>query len=125
MDTKLCRYCKIEQPLNNFEIANIIKGKKYHRCKCRNCYCETKKALRYKKTKWFIDLKKTLKCQECNNDDFRVLEFHHRADSSKDGNISNLITRWSLERVQKEIDKCDVLCANCHRIVHWEERKLP
>jgi hypothetical protein len=45
------------------------------------------------------------------------LEFDHLDGSNKSWNISDLLGRASsLDRVQREIDKCEVVCANCHRI---------
>lgn len=44
-----------------------------------------------------------------------VLEFDHRDRNEKAENISNLILNASWERIETEIKKCDVLCANCHR----------
>ncbi len=51
---------------------------------------------------------------ECGERDPRVLEFHHRDE--KDMAVSELVAGgYSLATIQAEIDKCDVLCANCHR----------
>lgn len=59
-------------------------------------------------------------CKNCGNEDFRVLEFHHNRD--KDFVISNAaISGFSIEKIKSEIEKCDVLCANCHRIEHYIE----
>jgi hypothetical protein len=44
------------------------------------------------------------------------MDFDHRDGESKIGNISNLIKRWSWERLATEMEKCDIVCANCHRI---------
>jgi hypothetical protein len=66
-----------------------------------------------------------IKCARCGEDHPAVLDFHHREPTQKEMNISNLASRgWSLTRIIAEIDKCDVLCANCHRKLHWEERQL-
>ncbi len=53
-----------------------------------------------------------------------VLEFHHRDPSQKDFNVSSKGHSRSWERVQKEIEKCDLLCANCHRETHAEINRL-
>jgi hypothetical protein len=55
-------------------------------------------------------------CVDCGLTDIRVLEFDHVRDE-KVGNIAALLTRgvpWST--IAAEIAKCDVRCANCHRI---------
>ena len=46
-----------------------------------------------------------------------VFEFHHPDPSEKDFHISNKST-CSWKKVKKELDKCIMLCANCHRIEH-------
>jgi hypothetical protein len=62
-------------------------------------------------------------CQSCGEADPRVLEFHHREPSRKDMDITHMLSGgYSLRRLQAEIAKCDVLCANCHRKVTVEER---
>lgn len=58
------------------------------------------------------------KCQRCEYDTcIEALEFHHRDPSTKEFGISSGGHTRSWERVQKELDKCDLLCANCHREV--------
>lgn len=44
------------------------------------------------------------------------MDFDHRDGATKMGNIGNLLKTWSWSRLQTEIDKCDLICANCHRI---------
>jgi hypothetical protein len=44
------------------------------------------------------------------------MDFDHRDGSSKLGNIASLVKRWSWKRLLAEIEKCDIICANCHRI---------
>ena len=60
-------------------------------------------------------------CQECGESDVRVLEFHHVGD--KDMAVAYMVSSgYSVERIQAEIDKCTILCANCHRKLTVEER---
>lgn len=54
-------------------------------------------------------------CINCGESDPIVLEFDHRDRNQKTGSISNLIRNASWTRIKLEIEKCDVLCANCHR----------
>ena len=54
-------------------------------------------------------------CIDCGESDPVVLEFDHRDSNEKIESISNLIRDASWERIETEIKKCDVRCANCHR----------
>jgi hypothetical protein len=59
-------------------------------------------------------------CHRCGEGDPACLEFHHRDPDEKVRTVSELITYGnSLETVCEEIEKCDVLCANCHRREHY------
>jgi len=63
------------------------------------------------------------KCTRCGYNKYpEVMEFHHRNPSQKDFNISKKGHCRSWERVKKEIEKCDLFCANCHREVHVEQK---
>lgn len=54
-------------------------------------------------------------CLVCGESDKMVLEFDHRDPSEKETNISILIRCSNLTKLNNELSKCDVLCANCHR----------
>jgi hypothetical protein len=47
-----------------------------------------------------------------------ALDFHHREETEKTTSPSNAIMKWSWDRAKIELDKCDLLCSNCHREVH-------
>jgi 5-methylcytosine-specific restriction endonuclease McrA len=56
------------------------------------------------------------KCSACGFDDPICLDFHHVDPAEKDAIIAQAPTRgWSVARIQREMDKCVILCANCHR----------
>ena len=55
-------------------------------------------------------------CVDCGNTDHRVLEFDHRDPTTKVADVSDMMRNRSLAVVQSEVAKCDVRCANCHRI---------
>jgi hypothetical protein len=60
-------------------------------------------------------------CVNCGESDPVVLEFHHRA--GKDKAVSEMVAGgYPISTIQTEINKCDVLCANCHRKKTMEER---
>ena len=63
-------------------------------------------------------------CTSCGVDDYRVLDFHHLNSDEKEIHLgSSTAAYWSKEHILREIAKCIILCANCHRILHWEEEK--
>lgn len=70
---------------------------------------------------WLMEYKSTLKCINCDEDFIGCLEFHHNDPAQKDFTISRMVMDgWGKERILEEIEKCDILCANCHRKWHWE-----
>ena len=48
-----------------------------------------------------------------------ILQFHHRDPRVKDIAISKLKQCRTWETIQKEIDKCDLICPNCHMFKHY------
>jgi len=64
------------------------------------------------------------KCCRCGyNKNIKALEFHHRDPNTKKFAIS-CANRYTIEEVQSEMYKCDILCANCHREVHQKLRRI-
>lgn len=59
------------------------------------------------------------KCFKCGNTKPYLLDFHHRNPSEKDSELSDLAKGYDLTRFFKELEKCDLLCSNCHREFHW------
>ena len=58
------------------------------------------------------------KCMKCGyKRHLAALQFHHRNPRDKKFNIHKGIT-LSMDRVKSELDKCDLLCANCHMFIH-------
>lgn len=60
------------------------------------------------------------KCEICGDNNIFHLVFHHIESSEKEKIINNL---WNLNfsTIKKEIDKCKILCANCHGELHFKE----
>lgn len=57
------------------------------------------------------------KCEVCGYDKcLRALAFHHRDPSKKDFALSRITISWA--RMKKELDKCSLVCANCHSEIH-------
>jgi DNA-binding CsgD family transcriptional regulator len=58
-------------------------------------------------------------CIKCGyNKCISALEFHHIDPNGKDFSIGG--KSWSFERLKKEVDKCILVCSNCHREIHEE-----
>lgn len=116
---RVCKCCKENKIIEEFRVAN--KGRQnYYRWICFSC---EKIVLNERKNNYreeYLNYKKTLSCNRCGNNDYRVLQFHH-TDSNKEFNVSEKIGQRKLSSLMNEISKCEVLCANCHFIEHYRE----
>lgn len=58
-------------------------------------------------------------CSRCSEDHISCLDFHHESADEKEENISRMVEKtYSWESILKEIQKCELICANCHRKIH-------
>lgn len=80
---------------------------------------QVKRRKKYRKT--FIEYLKTLECAACGDSHPSILEFHHKDPATKSYEIGKKSGSSTLETLMPEIEKCIVLCANCHRRLHWEK----
>ena len=63
------------------------------------------------------------KCVKCGyNKSVKALEFHHLNPDEKDFTISG--KSWSFERLKNEVDKCILVCSNCHIEIHEEIQNM-
>jgi hypothetical protein len=67
--------------------------------------------------------KASLSCLECGIDYPAVLDFHHVAPELKSAAVHKLVQARRLKAAMEEVEKCIVLCANCHRYWHYMERE--
>lgn len=133
---KFTGYSKIEKMCHSCyegkESFPVIKGKE--KSICKDCYTQLygdifeiekkqkenrrkiEKEIKFKNLTFVFNILKESVCENCGNKDFRVLEFDHRFRELKDDNVSNLITNGTIKKLKEEISKCDILCANCHKI---------
>ena len=72
--------------------------------------------------KWFTEYKSNLKCSKCAEKHISTLEFHHHFKDKEMGIAEMTHNGYSINRIKKEINKCIVLCANCHRKLHHDIR---
>ena len=76
--------------------------------------------LNLKKEKQLVEYKGG-KCEHCGYDKcISALEFHHINPSEKDFGIGQYGSSKSFEKMKQEVDKCILLCCNCHRELHWK-----
>jgi hypothetical protein len=65
-------------------------------------------------------------CEICGYDRcLNALEFHHRDPTAKEFGIAMRGITRSIETVRREVEKCVLLCANCHAEVECGATKLP
>lgn len=110
----ICKTCKRENDRIAYEKSDIRKGK---------IRLNARRAIK-RAAEHVMIVKKLNPCKKCGEKRYYVLDFHHTG-GKKEGNISSLVKQGaSLTRINNEILKCEILCANCHREVHHLERKL-
>jgi len=134
IDEKYCGTCKSIKTISEF---NKNKNKKDgFNSICRECsnrrskeyYSENsehhKKVIRIRSQRTIRENRDKLiqylmnqKCVDCGETNIIVLDFDHKDDVNKVANISNLIhSGCNWKKINSEIEKCDIRCANCHRI---------
>jgi transposase-like protein len=124
---KVCCMCKNELSVDQF--SSNTRRKDGLQSQCKKCHAEYRKQHYLNNRRKYIDRSaeyrkrtriaffewlKTKSCVDCSNSDFRVLEFDHRQD--KKFNISDKVGALTMDALMEEINKCDIVCANCHRI---------
>lgn len=73
---------------------------------------------RAKIRQWVEDYKAEIGCAHCPESDPICLDFHHTADD-KEETVGRAVTmQWPRERILIEMQKCIILCSNCHRKEH-------
>ena len=122
---KSCTKCKEIQSLDNFNNRKTRKGTPIKSSWCKSCMkvCKRKSDNTRANTlrKFVFDYLSNSNCVVCGTDNILVLEFDHKDSKTKSFNIGRAITGKDfptppLEKVIEEINKCDVMCRNCHQI---------
>ncbi|WKV17092.1 hypothetical protein [Salmonella phage PKM.Hi.22.6] len=131
IDTKTCKICNVEKSLEEFVLNGECKNGRSNQCK--SCAAE-RSALWHQnnKVRRQIDARERKrasklkameymgnKCADCDGIFHpAIYQFHHLDMTTKDKNPSALFgMKW--ERLQAELDKCVMLCANCHMLRHY------
>lgn len=99
-------------------------SRKHYEANTERTIRRTKETKAKEKEAWFI-FKGTLKCTKCGFSHIAALDFHHKDPTTKLDSVHRFISNGQFAKAYEEIKKCVVLCANCHRIHHHEEKKNP
>lgn len=132
---KLCSICKTNKSTDSF--YKNRKKKDGLQNYCKDCslkrrieyykknskYYKAKNKSQVTKARDFIQqAKRKGNCSKCKDDRWYVLDFHHLSKETKLDGLAKMVTRgYSLDNLQKEMEKCILLCANCHRELHHLE----
>lgn len=74
---------------------------------------------------WFMELKKQFSCVNCPENHPDCIDFHHKDPKTKKALVSVMAwSGFSKEKILEEMEKCEAMCANCHRKLHGQERRL-
>ncbi len=131
---KTCSACKVALPLSDFGASKKNPdGLSY---KCRPCsrdyvnahYARNREAYAEKARRWeakrqaAIQAAKARPCADCGGSfHYSAMDFDHLPGGEKDFSVS-AGRKMSIARVDAEIAKCEVVCANCHRVRTWRRR---
>jgi hypothetical protein len=135
---KRCSCCKQVKPASEFnqrkrsadglqticKVCSRARSRKYY----ADNRAEHSKATTARNRRWKAEIRRRIlaflaehPCVDCGCSDIRVLEFDHLGD--KEHGICEMIrAALSWDRIEREISKCEVRCANCHRIRSFRDR---
>lgn len=115
---RYCPYCETYKEIEEFYARRGTNSSGW----CRQCVAK-QTIERGRKLKADCVEYKGGKCQKCGYNKCQgALDFHHRDPKEKDFSICKKYgCRKITDRIRRELDKCDLLCANCHREQHFEE----
>lgn len=114
-NSKLCSKCARWKDVSEFY---FLRKRNLHSAYCKECH---KGYVQDKRLKLKIEAinYKGNKCLDCSQQFIhQVYDFHHLDPAKKDFTVAELLDRLSWDEIKTELDKCVLLCANCHRIRH-------
>lgn len=135
---KTCQKCNQQKSLSEFR--KLKRSPDGHQSKCKQCariydkkwygtnklerkgrILKRNKEANARNRKFVAEYLLAHPCVDCGETNILVLEFDHRENKRLDIGTM-LCSAYSLKALQVEINKCDVRCANCHRIKTLDER---
>ncbi len=121
-ELRRCGSCQVERTLDMFyreaEARSAASGRKRLR-PCRECQRQRNAVWRRPRQEIIDAVKTESGCADCGlkmPEHPEVFDFDHMPGSSKVRGVATFSTSGSMEDLRAEIAKCEVVCANCHRI---------
>lgn len=129
LQAMVCWYCGAERPLEAFAWRNKAQGRRQVHCRTcqsainqRQYQANREKRLAQVRANWlrvksaFDDLKRA-PCSDCGQTFHPCqMDWDHRDGSVKVSSITKLLKNGRLVAARAELEKCDLVCANCHRM---------
>lgn len=119
MKNKICPKCKCEKEVSCFYFKKL---EKRYESWCKSCVYQSQKQRWHDRKKKAIELLGG-KCCNCGYDkNHAALDFHHVDPSTKSYQWDELRLKcW--KSIVNELQKCILLCRNCHAEHHWKEHE--
>jgi len=126
MQTKRCKICKDELPIESFGQNGKKKdGSVRRKAKCLKCLQEWERSKFQERIYLIVGGKEKMKCAICGYDKCTAaIDFHHIDPTTKDHLVSGM-KNYSEKKLRTEIEKCIMLCTLCHREHHAGLISLP
>ena len=117
LEKRVCPRCNIEKKREEFYAR---RGAQCSSSYCKICTNEQTIERQHTLKKMAVEYKGG-SCVKCGyNKCLRALDFHHLDKNEKDFNIGQKKYTSLSEKVRQELDKCILVCSNCHREIHDE-----
>ncbi len=108
-----CRLCRTQSEVSRYGSSAPRRNREYYLAKAR----KQRASALSRSWEFVLRYLQGHPCIDCQESDPRVLEFDHRDPATKRAPVSVLVAEgYGLDAIAQEIAKCDVRCANCHRI---------
>ena len=122
-----CYLCKVDKPEEEMTKSNACKicrraASKRHYEKYKRRYIDQSINRQKQYVKDVQELKASKGCERCGETKSWRLSFHHLDEHNKEGNVADISRRSSRKKALEEIEKCIVVCHNCHSDIHHQMR---
>jgi NAD-dependent dihydropyrimidine dehydrogenase PreA subunit len=125
VEHKRCKSCELWQTLDQFHVHVGKRDQLVHASDCSKCKANKSKEAHHEFKQKAVAYKGGV-CMDCKLvHPFYVYDFHHREPDKKDFEVSIAYRSYDWSAVYAELDKCDLLCANCHRTRHFKLSNYP